>query len=86
MDWSLVIYFALALVLIYLGSQLLKIPMKIAIKIILNSLLGCAILILLNLVGSRFGISIALNPVTVLVVGFLGVPGIALLLILPFLL
>lgn len=86
MDWSMIIYFALALLLIYLGSLLLKIPMKIAIRVIINSLIGCGILILLNIVGARFDIGIALNPVTALIAGFLGVPGIALLLVLPLIL
>jgi len=43
-------------------------------------------LLLLNFVGGYFGLHIALNPVTALVVGFLGVPGVVLLLVLRYIL
>lgn len=79
-------YFALSLLLIYLGSQLFHVPMKIMVRILINALLGCGALVLLNLAGGRFGIQIALNPLTALVAGFLGIPGIVLLLCMPFLL
>jgi len=81
-----VIYFALALALIYLGSQLLHVPMKIMIRVLVNTLLGCGALVLLNLAGARIGIYIPLNPVTALTAGFLGVPGVALLFCLQFML
>ena len=48
-------------------------------------LLGFLILILINYLGSYIGISIGINWINALVVGILGLPGAALLLILHWL-
>ncbi len=37
---------------------------------------------ILNILGTGIGVSIAINPVTALIAGFLGVPGVILMLIL----
>lgn len=58
--------------------------MKILVKILLNSFLGAVLLLLINYIGSRVDFHIALNVGTALTVGFLGIPGIALLVIIKF--
>ena len=47
---------------------------------------GAIALMLVNLVGSAFGFSVAVNPFTAMAVGFLGLPGAALVIALNFLL
>lgn len=60
--------------------------MKVIMKLILNLLLGGIALVLINLLGGIMGFSIALNPVSAFVAGTLGIPGIALLAVLKYVL
>lgn len=81
-----VLAFVGALVMLYLLGKLLAWPAKKLGKLILNGVLGGLLLMLLNFVGGFIGIRLAINPLTALVAGTFGVPGIALLLLLPALL
>lgn len=86
MNFSIVLAYAFGLMLLYLIGMLLVIPIKIIIKLIINGILGGVILILVNLVGGLFGLSIVINPLNALVAGFLGIPGVILLFILQIIL
>ena len=68
-------------VLAILALKLLLTPMKIIWKLALNSLSGFICLWLLNLVSGITGIVFEINFITTLLVGFLGIPGILLLLL-----
>ena len=57
--------------------RLLMLPMKLAFKIGIHSACGFLCLWLLNSVAAFTGVYFPLNAVTVLVAGFLGLPGIA---------
>jgi inhibitor of the pro-sigma K processing machinery len=74
--------FALGLILLYIVGLLLVIPIKILIKLLINGLIGGLLLFVFNLVGGIFGLSILINPLNAIIVGFLGVPGVILILIL----
>ncbi|WP_406677417.1 pro-sigmaK processing inhibitor BofA family protein [Neomoorella carbonis] len=70
------------LFLVYLvGSIVLK-PLKWIFKIIVNSFFGLLLLWAFNFFGSNFNFFIPLNWVTVLIAGFLGLPGLILLIFL----
>ena len=74
--------FIFGLFLLYIIGLLLVIPIKIILKLIVNGILGGILLLLFNLVGGLIGLSIVINPITAIIVGFLGIPGVILLLIL----
>lgn len=78
---SSIIAFALGIVALYVIGLLLVVPIRIIIKLVINGIIGGLTLLLVNLVGGLFGLSIGINPITSLIVGFLGVPGVVLLLI-----
>ena len=61
-------------------------PIKLVAKLLLNTLGGFISLILLNFFGSIFGISLGVNWFNALIVGIFGLPGVAVLLILKWLL
>ncbi|MGI6200044.1 MAG: pro-sigmaK processing inhibitor BofA family protein [Christensenellales bacterium] len=82
MQWEVVLAYMLGLVLLYVVGWLLLVPLKWLIRLIGNGILGGVLLWLFNLVGGFWGLGIAINPITALVTGFFGVPGVALLLIL----
>ena len=65
--------------------KLLLSQVKLIWKIAVNSLSGFICLWLLNLASGLTGIVFEINFITTLVVGFLGIPGILLLLVLQFL-
>lgn len=66
--------------------KIFKKPLKILLKLLVNTLIGFAALILINYLGHFVGIAIGVNWVNAAIVGVLGVPGVALLLILQLLL
>ncbi|MEW6662844.1 MAG: pro-sigmaK processing inhibitor BofA family protein [Bacillota bacterium] len=77
------IYFALGLLVLLLvlaGKILLK-PFKLLFRLLYNSLVGIILLWLANLIGGAIGLFLPLNLVTILIAGFLGIPGVLLLLI-----
>ena len=69
------------LILLFLLGKTLLIPLKIVLKMIVNSLLGGILLIVLNALGSSIGLMIPLNLVNAVTVGILGIPGVIMLLL-----
>ncbi|MCX7781153.1 MAG: pro-sigmaK processing inhibitor BofA family protein [Negativicutes bacterium] len=78
-DINVIIAFVFGLFLIYLIGRVLLMPIKLVFRLIYNGVIGGIILWALNFVGSYIGFTIAINPVTALIVGFLGLPGVILL-------
>lgn len=74
----------LAIGAIYIIGMLLVVPIRIVIKFIINGIIGAVALFFLNMFGKFIGITIAINPVTALTAGFLGIPGVLLLLFLQY--
>lgn len=86
LDYAAILAYAFGLLLLYVVGRVLIMPLKIVIKLVYNGLIGGIVLLLINFIGGHVGLHIALNPVTALVVGFLGVPGVVMLLILQYIL
>ena len=59
--------------------RLLLLPMKLIVKLIIHSSCGFLCLWLLNTVSGYTGIYLPVNAITVLISGFLGIPGIGLI-------
>ncbi len=84
-DGMSIMAYAVGLVMIYFICRLFIKPLKWALKLLLNGVIGGLILVTINLIGGFAGMSIIINPLTSLLAGFLGVPGIALIIILQYL-
>ena len=84
--WELIVSFVVGLFLICLTGHLLLAPMKFLWRLAAGGVLGALTLMLVNLIGSLFGFSVAVNPFTAMAVGFLGFPGAALVIALQLLL
>jgi inhibitor of the pro-sigma K processing machinery len=76
---NLVMAILFLLVIIFIISQLIMKPLNLVWKLIINSIIGLVLLLLTNYIGAYFSFSLPLNILTVLISGFLGVPGILLL-------
>lgn len=79
---TVLIAYGFGLLLLYLLARLLLVPVKIMVRLLYNGLIGGVLLWLVNLAGSFFGLIIPINPITALAAGFLGIPGVILLLLL----
>ncbi len=84
--WELILAFALGLVLLYLIGWLLLVPMRFLWRLAAGSVLGGCMLWLVGQFGFLFGFTVSLNPLTALIAGFLGIPGVALVIALSLLL
>jgi len=81
LDYNVIIAYVFGIGLIYLVGRLLLMPIKFMVKLIYNGLIGGVVLWGVNFVGTYIGFGIAINPLTALVAGFLGVPGVVLLVV-----
>ena len=71
-----------ALILIFLLGKALVVPLKVVLRLILNSIAGAVLIVVINFIGMNIGIWIPMNAVNSFAVGILGVPGVVLLLLL----
>lgn len=68
----------------FIVGKILTFPIRKILKLVFNTIIGGAIIFLINLIGASFGFHIGLNIITSLVVGILGIPGAILLVVLQF--
>ncbi len=67
------------LVILYLVAQVFLKPIKLLWKLMLNSAIGLILLLGINFIGAYFSFILPVNIITVLIAGFLGIPGLLLL-------
>ena len=81
LDISVFLTYVGAILLIFIFGRLFVWPLKLILKLAVNSLIGGLLIFLFNLAGSSIGIMIPLNMFNAVIVGILGLPGAVLLLI-----
>lgn len=81
MEMKMLLLYVACIIAIFIIGKIFIVPIKIIVKLILNSILGGIIIWLINIVGAMWSIHIGINVVTVLITGILGIPGVILLLI-----
>lgn len=77
MNFDLIIAGVVGVLLLYMLLKILKLP----IKILINGIVGMITLNVINYFGSYIGITVVVNIWTALISGFLGLPGVILVLI-----
>ena len=80
-DFHVIIAFVFGIVLIYLIGRVFLMPIRLILKLIYNGIVGGIMLWIVNYIGAYIGFSIAINPITALVAGVLGIPGVVLLIL-----
>jgi inhibitor of the pro-sigma K processing machinery len=83
--FNIVLAVLLLLIILFFVIQLFLKPIKILWKIIFNSIVGLILLFVVNYIGGYFSFALPYNTVTVLIAGFLGIPGILMLVCFHFL-
>lgn len=83
MEWSInvIIAYAFGIILIYLLGRMFLMPLRLIFRLIYNGLVGGVMLWVVNFVGAHIGFTLAINPITALIAGFLGLPGVILLIL-----
>ena len=79
MDFTMILPILIGVGILFIVLKLLALPMKLIIKLVVNGLIGGVVIWVINLIGASFGFTIALNWITALVVGILGIPGVIIL-------
>ena len=80
-DLSLIGTYAIGLITLIIIAKLILAPFKLLLTLIWNALLGGALLWGVNYIGAYFDFSLAINWISAILVGFLGIPGVILLII-----
>ena len=81
--WEICAYILALIILLVIFRVFIK-PISKVLRLCLNAILGGVGLFLFNTVFSGVGFCVALNGVTAAVCGFLGIPGLLMLVILKF--
>ncbi len=81
LELNTIVAYLFGLILLFILGWVLLAPLKLILKLLYNGMLGGLILVLVNFVGNFFALSIGINPVTAIIAGVLGVPGVILLLL-----
>lgn len=79
---GILLAFGAGLFVVFVFGKLMAKPLKLIAKILLNSLIGGALLVLLNIIGPTIGIGVPVNLINAFIVGVLGLPGLVSLIIL----
>ena len=85
-DGMSIMAYAVGLILVYFLCWIFIRPLKWIFKLGINSVLGGFMLAAVNLVGGFMGMNISINPLTALISGVLGVPGMGLIIALQYIL
>lgn len=82
MDTNTIIAYIACICFLFIFGKVFILPIKTMLKLFVNSILGAIIIFIINWIGVIFNFHIGLNIITSIVVGFLGIPGAILLVIL----
>ncbi len=79
-SWEVVLFFVLGMALLYGVGWLLLVPLRKGLWFVFNSLVGGVALWVVSLLAESWGMVALVNPFSALLTGFLGLPGVGLVL------
>ena len=79
------IFIAFAIVVILLIARLATAPVQAMLKLLINSVAAVVLLCFVGMIGEYWGVHLPINPVTILLIAVLGLPGLLLVAVLHFL-
>lgn len=80
-----ILFWLLGFIILVAIAKILGKSLSFILKLFANSLVGLILLLIFNLLAGIFGVSLEINFIHCLIVGFLGVGGIIILLIIQLL-
>lgn len=79
MDIKMILIYVCCFIGIIIVGKIFIVPIKLIIKLLVNSIIGIILLYIINLIGTAWGLHIGINAITAVFVGLLGIPGAILL-------
>jgi len=76
---GILLAYALGIFALYVVGYMFLVPIKILLRLVINSVAGAISILLINWIGADWDIHISLNVLSAVIVGILGVPGAILL-------
>lgn len=76
---GILLAYALGIFALYVVGYMFLVPVKILLRLVINSVAGAISILVINWIGACWGIHISLNILSAVIVGILGVPGAILL-------
>jgi inhibitor of the pro-sigma K processing machinery len=76
---GILLAYALGIFALYVVGYMFLVPIKIILRLLINSIAGAISIVVINWIGSYWDIHISLNVISAVIVGILGVPGAVLL-------
>lgn len=70
-----IIAFVACIFFLFIIGKIFIVPIKLILKLCLNSLLGALFIFIINIIGSIWNFHIGINVVTSVFIGLLGIPG-----------
>ena len=77
-NYTFLIYIG-CIIMIFIIGKIFIIPLKKIAKLVMNSAIGGVLLYVTNIIGSNFNFHIGINWWTMICTGFLGIPGVILI-------
>lgn len=85
MGFNIILVVLLFLFLVYILVKLVSSPVQWVMKLAVNSIIAVVLLCILSIAGEIWQYHLPINPVTVLTIAILGIPGLILVILLNFL-
>lgn len=79
------IFIVFAIMVILLIARLATAPVQAMLKLLINSVAAVVLLCFAGMIGEYWGVHLPINPVTILLIAVLGLPGLLLVAVLHFL-
>lgn len=76
---GILLAYALGIFALYVVGYMFLVPIKILLRLVINSVAGAIAILVVNWIGAYWDVHISLNVLSAVVVGILGVPGAILL-------
>ena len=76
--------FLITILVLFIILKLVSMPFKVIIRFLLNSVLGGLAILVINYIGTSYGVYIGLNIFTSVFVGITGLPGVLVLFLLNY--
>jgi len=76
---GILLAYALGIFALYVVGYMFLVPIKILLRLVINSVAGAISILVINWIGVYWDVHISLNVLSAVIVGILGVPGAILL-------
>ena len=80
-NFATIVGYLLGILIVFVVSGVCLKPLKHIARFLINSFIGILLAMGINIIGAHWGIHVGINPVTSIILGMLGVPGVILILL-----